>query len=160
MVLKLSYMWESPIVVVQSLSCVQLFATLWTAARQSPLSSNISGCLLRFMSIESMMLSNHRILCYSLLLLLTIFPSIRSFPINRLLASSGQSIGTSASVIISPSNEYSGWLPLELNSLISLKSKGLSRVFSNTTIQKHQFVDSQPSLWSNSQIQTWLLEEP
>ena len=59
-----------------------------------------------------------------------------------------------------PSNEYSGWFPLEIAGLVSLLSKGLSRVFSSTTVQKHQFFSSQPSLWSNSCIHTWLLEKP
>ena len=58
-----------------------------------------------------------------------------------------------------PSNEYSGWFPLEITGLVSLLSKGLSRVFSSTTVQKHQFFSSQPSLWSNSCIHTWLLEK-
>ena len=141
MVLKLSYMWESPTVVVQSLNHVRLFATLWTAACQSPLSSTISWCLLRFMSIESIILSNHRILCHSLLLLLTIFPQHQVFS-NKLALSIEWPKYCNFSFSISPSNEYSGWFPLELTGLISLKSKGLSRVFSSITIQKHQFFDS------------------
>ena len=65
----------------------------------------------------------------------------------------------SFSISISPSNEYSGLFPLGLMSLISLQSKGLSRIFSNTTVQKHQFFSAQISLWSNSHIHTWLLEK-
>ena len=88
------------IVVVQSLSPVHLFATQWTAAHQVPLSFTVSQGLLRFMSIESVMPSSHLILCFPLLLLLSVFPSTASFPMSRLFASSGQSI--------SPSNEHSG----------------------------------------------------
>ena len=72
--------------------------------------------------------------------------------------SGGQSIGVSASVLVLPMN-IQDWFPLGLTGLISLLSKGLSRVFSNTTVQKHQFFDAQPSLWSNSHIHTWLLEK-
>ena len=89
--------------------------------------------LLKFMSIESVMLSNHLTLCHPLLLLLSIFPSIRVFYNELALWTGGQSIGDSASVL--PMN-IQGWFPLGLTSLISLQSKGLSRVFSNTTVQK------------------------
>ena len=84
------------------------------------------------------------------------FPASGSFPVSRLFTSSGQSIGASASVL--PMN-IQGWFPLGLTGLISLKSKGLSRVFSNT-IRKHQFFSTQPSLWSNSHIRTGLLKKP
>ena len=80
-----------------------------------------------------------------------------SFPVSWLLPSGGQSIGASASALVLPMN-IQGWFSLELTSLISLLSKGLSRVFSNTTIQKHQLFGAQPSLWSNSHIYTWLLK--
>ena len=76
---------------------------------------------------------------------------------QQLFTSSGQSIGASASVL---SMNIQGWFPLGLTGLISLLSKGLSRVFSNTTVQKHQFFSTQPSLWSNFHIHTWLLEKP
>ena len=112
------------------------------------LSSTISPNLLNFMSVKSVMLSNHLILCHSLLLLPLVFPSIR--------ASCGQSIGASASVL--PMNVH-GWFSLGLTALISLLSKGLSKVFSSTTIWKHQFFGAQPSLWSNSHICTRLLEK-
>ena len=79
---------------------------------------------------------------------------LQSFP-----ASGGQSIGASASASVPPVN-IQDWFPLELTGLISLQSKGLSRVFSNTTVQKHQFFSAQPSLWSNSHIHTGLLEKP
>ena len=83
------------------------------------------------------------------------FPASGSSLMSRLLPSGGQSIGASASVL--PMN-MQGWFPSGLTGLISLQSKGLSRVFSNTTVQKHQFCGTQPSLWSNSLIHTWLLE--
>ena len=103
------------------------------------------------MPIESVMPSNHLILCLPLLLLPSIFPSIRSFQNSQLLASGGQSIGVSASASVLPMI-IQDWLPLRLTGWISLQSKGLSRVFFSTTAQKHQFFDSQPSLWSNSHI--------
>ena len=84
------------------------------------------------------------------------FPASGSFPVSQLFASSGQSVGASASVL---PIHIQGWFPLGLTSLIILLSKGLSRVFSNTTVQKHQFFGAQPSLWSNSHICTWLLEK-
>ena len=117
--------------VVQSLSHVQLFATPRTAACQALLSSTISQSLLKFVSIEPMMPSHHLILCCPLLLQPSIFPSIRVFPMSRLLASSGQIIGTSASASVLPVNTQ-GWFPLGLTGLVSLLSKGHSRVFSST----------------------------
>ena len=109
------------------------------------------------MSIESVMPSDHLILCHPLLLLPSIFPNIRSFLVCRLFTSGGQSIGVSTSASVLPMNiQYC--LPLGLTGLISLASKGLSKVFSNTTVQKHQFFGTQPSLWYNSHIHTRLLE--
>ena len=87
------------------------------------------------------------------------FASSRSFPMSQLFASHDQRIGISASASVLPMN-IQGWFPLELTGLISLLSKGVSRVFSSTTIQKCQFFNAQPSLWSNSDIHTWLLEKP
>ena len=87
------------------------------------------------------------------------YPASRSFSVSQFFESGGQSIGASASASIFPMN-IQDWLPLGLTSLIFLQSKGLSRVFSNTTVQKHRFFSVQPSLWSNSQICTWLLEKP
>ena len=84
------------------------------------------------------------------------FPASRSFPINWLFASGGQSIGALASASVLPIS-IQVWFPLGLTGLISLLSKGLSSVFSSTTLQKHQFFSTQPSLWSNSHIGTWLL---
>ena len=86
------------------------------------------------------------------------FPASGSFPVGWLFASSGQNIGASALVSALPMN-IQGWFPLELTGLISLLPKGLSRVFANTTSQKHQFFGAQPALWSNSHIHTWLLEK-
>ena len=107
--------------------------TPWTAARQAPLSFTVSQSLLKFMSIESVLLSNHLILCL-FLLLPWILPSIRVFAMNWLFVSGGQSFGTSASASVLPM-KIQGWFPLGLTGWISLLSKGLSRVFSSTTIQ-------------------------
>ena len=87
------------------------------------------------------------------------FPASGTFPMSRLFASVGQSIGALASASVLPMN-IQGWFPLELTGLISLQSKGLSRVFFNATVQKHQLFNSQPSFWSNSHIHTWLLAKP
>ena len=84
------------------------------------------------------------------------FPASGSVPISQLFASGGQSVGASASVL---SMNIQGLFPLGLSGLISLQSRGLSRVFSSTTVQKHQFFSAQPSFWSNSHIRTWLLEK-
>ena len=102
--------------------------------------------------------SNRLILCRPLLLLPSILPSIRTFPMSLLFSSHGQSIGVSASASILPKNIQS-WSPLGWTGWISLLSKGLS-VFSSTTIQKHQSFSAQPSSQSNSHIHTWLLEKP
>ena len=87
------------------------------------------------------------------------FPSSRSFPMSQLFALGDQSIGALASASVLPMN-IQNWFPLQLTGLISLQSKGLSRVFSNTTVQKHKFFNAQLSLWSNSHSLTWLLEKP
>ena len=87
------------------------------------------------------------------------FPASGSFPMSRIFASCAQSIGASASASVLPMN-IQDWYPLGWIGWISLQSKGLSRVFSNTTVQKHQFFHAQPSLWSNSHIHTRLVEEP
>ena len=87
------------------------------------------------------------------------FPALGSFQMSQFFSSGGWSIGASASASVLPMN-IQDWFPLGLTGLISLLSKGLSRVFSSTTVQKHQFVGAQPSLWSNSHICTWLLEKP
>ena len=146
---------------VQSLSHVRLFASPWTAACQASLSITSCGSLLKLMSFDSVMPSNHLILCCPLLLLPSIFPSIRVFSnetAHRIRWPSG-GIGISASASFLPKNTQD-WSPLEWTGGISLQSKGLSRVFSNTTVQKHQFFSAQPSSQSNSHIHTWLLEKP
>ena len=135
------------------------FPTPWTAAHQASLLITSSQSLLKFMSIESVMPSNHLILCCPLLLLPSILPSIRVFSNESVLTSGWQSIRASSSASVLPIN-IQDWFPLGLTGLISLLSKGLSRVFSCTTVQKHQFFSAQLSLWSNSHIHTWLLEKP
>ena len=87
------------------------------------------------------------------------FPASGSFPVNRLFPSVGQNIGASALASVLPMN-IQGWFPLGLIGLISLLSKGLSSIFSSTTIQKHQFLSTHPSWWSNSHTHTWQLEKP
>ena len=145
------------VAVVQLLSHVQLFATLWNAAWQVFLSFTISWSLFKFVSFESVMPSNHLIHCHPLLLLPSIFPSIRVFSGESTLLIRWPKYW---SFSISPSNEYSGLFPLGWTGWISLQSKGLSRVFSNTTVQKHQLFSAQLSLWSNSHIHTSLLKKP
>ena len=130
---------------VQSLSHVQLFKTPWTAAHQASLSITNPWNLLKLMSIESVMPSNHLILCHPLLLPPSIFPTIRSFQMSQFFASGGQSIGVSASASVLSMN-IQDWFPLGWTSWISLLSKGLSRVFSKTTVQKHQLFGTQLSL--------------
>ena len=145
---------------VQSLSHLRLFVTLWIAALQASLSitnsrvySNscplsrwchpaISSSVVPFSSCPQ-----------------SLPPSIRVFPISQLFASGGQSIGVSALASFLPMNTQD-WSPLGWTSWISLQSKGLSRVFSNTTVQKHPFFSAQPSSQSNSHIHTWSLEKP
>ena len=136
---------------VQTLSCVPLFATPWTTACQASLSITSSRNLPKPMSTESVMPSNHLTLCRPLLLLPSIFPSIGSFQMSQLSATDGQSIGVSASTSVLPMNSQD-WSPLGWTGWISLQSKGLSRVFSNTTVQKHQFFGTQLSLLSNYHI--------
>ena len=110
-------------------------------------------------SIESVMPSSHLILCRPLLLLPPIPPSIRVFSNESTLHMRCQSIGVSALASVFPMNTQD-WSPLGWTGWICLQSKGLSRVFSNATVQKHQFFGSQPSSQSNSHIHTWLLEKP
>ena len=134
---------------VQSLSHVQLFATSWTAACQASLSITNPQGLLKLMSIESVMPSNHLILCRPRLLLClllpSIFPSIRVFSNESVLHIRWPKYW-SFSFSISPSNEYSGLISFRMAGWISWQSKGLSRVFSNTTVQKHPFFGAQLSL--------------
>ena len=141
------------------LSRVWLFATPWIAACQASLSITNSRSLLKLMSIESVMPSSHLILCRPLLFLPPIPPSIRVFSNELTLIWGGQSIGVSASASVLPVN-IQDWSPLGWTGWISLQSKRLSRVFSNTTVQKHQFFSVQLSSQSNSHIHTWPLEKP
>ena len=143
---------------VQSLSNVRLFVTPWIAARQASLSIIISRSLPKLKSIKSVMPSSHLILCHPLLLLPPILPSIRVFSNVSTLRIGGQSIGVSASISVLPMNTQDwslGW-----TDWISLQSKGLSRAFCNTTVQKHQFFGPQLSSQSISHIHTWPLEKP
>ena len=144
------------VVVVQSLSPVQLFVIPWTAACQVSLSFTVSQSLLKYMSIKSVMLSNDLILCWLLLLLPSIFPRIRVFS-NEL----GLHITWPKykSFSIHPSNENSGLISFWIDWFDLLQSKGLSKVFSST-VQKHQFFGTQRFLWSSSHIRNWLLENP
>ena len=124
---------------IQSLSHVWLFATPWTTACQASLSITNSQSPPKTTSTESVMPSNHLILCHPLLLLPSVFPRIfGSFPMSQFLISGDQSIGVSASALTLPMN-IQDWFPLRWTGWISLQSKGLSRVFSNTTVQNHQF---------------------
>ena len=143
---------------LQSVSHLWLSATPRTAAQQAPLSSTISWSLLKFRSIESVMLSNHHVLCQHLLLLPPIPPSIRVFSNESTLCMRWPKYWN-LSFSMRPSSEYSGF-PLGLTDLSPLQSKEVSRVFSSTTIQRHHFFSAQPLFWSNSHIHTWLLEKP
>ena len=146
-------------VLLFSHSVVSDSTTPWTAAHQASLSFTISWNLLKLKSIELVMPSNYLVLSHPLLLP-SIFSNelalfIRVFYNKSALHIRGQSVGASASFL--PMN-IQGWFPVGLTSLISLQSKGLSRVFSSTTVRKHQFFSAQYSLWSNSHIHTWWLE--
>ena len=144
---------------VQLLNRVWLFVTPCIAGRQASLSITNSRRSLRLMSIESVMPSSHLILCRPLLLLPPIPPSITVFPMSQLFAWGGQSTRVSALASFLPKKSQ-GWSPSEWTGWTSLQSKGLSRVFSNTTVQKHQFFSAQLSSQSNSHIHTWPLEKP
>ena len=146
-------------VVVQSLNHVPLFNTPWTAAYHAFLSFTISQSLLKIKSIESIMPSNHLILCHPLLPLLSIFPSIRVFYSELALYIRWPKYW-SFSFSISPSNEYSELVSFRIDWFYLLAVQGTLKVFSSTTVQKHQFFSAQPSLWSSSHIHTWLLEKP
>ena len=130
---------------VQVLSRVWLFATPRTAACQASLSMASSQSLLKLMSIESVMPSSHLILCCPLFLLPSIFPSIRVFSNESVLRIRWQNVGVSALASVLTMN-IQDWFPLGWTGWISLQSKGLSRVFSNTIVQKHQFFSAQLSL--------------
>ena len=138
--------------IVVQLSRVWLSVTPWTIAHQAPLSLTISWSSLKFTLIELVMLSNHLIIGRPLLFCLLSFPASGSFPVSWLFTSGGQSIGISGiSVLL---KNIQGWFPLGWTGWISLQSKGLSRVSSSTTVQKHQFLDAQPfsSMHTHTQI--------
>ena len=139
--------WEACSASVQFSSVVQscLTVTLWIATCQASLSITNSRSLIKFRSIESVMTSNPLILCCPLLCLPSIFPSTRVFSKESVLCTRWPKYW-SFSFNISPSNEHPGLILLEWTKQISLQSKGLSRVFSNTTVQKHQFFSAQLSL--------------
>ena len=144
---------------VQLPSTVWLFVTPWTAACQASLSiTTPRGCsnscpssLCCYPTISSSVFP-----FYSCL---QSFSASGYFPVSQFFPLGGQITGVSASASALPMNSRD-WFPLGWTGLISLQSKGLSRVFSNTTVQKHQFFGTQLSLWSNSHIHTWLLEKP
>ena len=138
-------LWEKKKKMWNSSVSVWPFATQWTAADQASLSVTNSQSLLKLMSIESVMPSNHLILCHLLLLLPSVFPSIRVFSNESVLHIRWPKYGVSASGSVLPVNIQDRF-PLGWTGWISLQSKGLSRVFSNTTVQKHQFFGVQLSL--------------
>ena len=117
------------------------------------------SCLLKLMPFESVMPSNHLILCHPFSSCLQSFPASGSFPVSQFFTSGGQRIAVSVSTSVLPMNTQD-WCPLGWTSWISLLSKGLSRVFSNTTVQKHRFLGAQLSSQSNSHIHTWPVEKP
>ena len=133
------------VVVVQSLSHVRLFVTQWTTARQAFLSFTISWSLLKLMSIELVMPTNHLILCHSLLLLPSIFPNMRVF-CNELALHIRWPKYWNFSFSINLSSEYSGLISFAIDWFDLLQSRELSRVFSSTTVQKNQFLGTQLSL--------------
>ena len=130
--------------------------TPWTVAHQALPSFTISWSLLKLMSSESVMLSNISSSATPFSSCPQSFPDQGLFQwvSSNILASGGQNIGASVSVFLM---NIQGWFRLELTGLISFLSKGFSRVFSSTTVWKHQFFHTQPSLWSNSHNHTWLL---
>ena len=149
--------------VVQLLSHVRLFATPWYAARQASLSFTItiSQSLLKLMSVESVMPSKHLVLCHPLLLLPSVFPSIRVFSNDSTLFIRWPQVKCwSFSFSISPSNEYSGLISFRIGSFDLLAVQGALKNLLHSNVQKHQFFNTQPSLWSNSHVCTWLLEKP
>ena len=145
-----------PHVVIQLFSHIQLFAAPWTTAHQASLSfTSPRFCSNSWPFSHSTISSSvpHFSSCPQSL------PESGSFPVNWPITLGGQSIAASVSALVLPKN-IQGWFSLGLTGLISLQSKGLSRVFSSTTVQMHQFFATQSSLWSNSHIHTWLLEKP
>ena len=138
---------------VQSLSLVLTLCEPWTVARQASLSITNSWSLLKLMSIKSVMPSSHLILYRPLLLLPSVFPSIRVFSNESALRIRCLKYW-SISFSVSPSSEYSGLISFRIDWFDLLQFKGLSRVFSSTTVQNHQFFCVQPFLWSSSHVRT------
>ena len=143
---------------VQSLSHVRIFVTPWTRARQAPLSITNSWSMFRLMSMNQWC---HPTISFSVVPFsshLQSCPASGSFPVSQFFPSGSQSVQVSASAWVLPMNILN-WFPLQLTSFISLQSKGLSRLFSNTRVQKQPFFSTQLSLYSNSHIHIWLLEK-
>ena len=143
---------------VQLLSCVLFFVALWITAGQASLSITNSRSSPKIMCIKLVMPSSHFILCHPFYSCPQPLPASESFPMSQLFAWGGQSIGVSASTSVLPMNTQD-WSPSGWTVWI-LKSKGLSRIFSSTTVQKHQFFSTQLSSQSNFHIHTWPLEKP
>ena len=158
--LSIARMWLSArISSVQSLSCLHLFATPCITACPASHSITNSRSPPKLMSIESVMPSSHLILCRPFSSCPQSLPASGSFPMSQHFTWGGQSIGVSTIASVLPMNTQD-WSPLEWTDWISLQFKGLSRVFSNTTVQKHQLFSAQLSSQSNSHIHTWPLEKP
>ena len=143
----------STVVFVQPLGHVWFFATPWTAAHQASYPSPSprvcsNSCPLSWWCHQTISLFIDPFFSCP-----QSFPASGSVSMNQFFTLGGQSTGASASASVLPMN-IQGWFTLGLTGLVSLQSKGLSRVFSNTTVQKHQFLSTQPSLWSNSHIHT------
>ena len=145
------------ILVVQSLGNVRLFVTPWPVACQASLSFTICWSLLKLMSIESVIPSNCLIICSPLLLLAFNLSQLQG--LFKWVDSLYQSIGASVLASVILVIYFQDWFPLGLTGLI-FQSKGLSRVFSSTTVQRHQFIGTQPFLLFSSHIHTWELEKP
>ena len=158
MIIIIEIIFHKLIVFGQSLSHVWLWPCGLQHARLlcPPLSLAVcsNSCILN----EFVMLSNHLILCTPFSFYLQPFPASGCFPISQFFTSGGQSVETSASSSVLPTN-IQGWFPFGMTGLNILLSKRLSRIFSSTKIWKHQFFGAQPSLWSNSHIHTWPLEK-
>ena len=144
---------------VQSLSHVRLFATPWTAAHQASLSITNSRSPPKPMSIDRWCHPTFSSSVVPFSSCSQSLPASKSFPMSHLFAWGGQNTGVSALASFLPKKSQ-GWSPSEWTGWISVQFKGLSRVFTNTTVQKHQFFSAQPSSQSNSHIHTWSLEKP
>ena len=142
---------------VQLLSCVWLFATPCTAAHHASLSGTNSWSLLKLMSWWCHVTTSSSVIPFSTCL--QIFPASASFQMSQFFASDDQSIGVSAWTSVLPM-KIQDWFPLGWTGWNFLLSRGISRVFSNTTVQKHQFFGTQFSLYSNSHIHIWPQEKP